>query len=316
MSEIKIGISTCLLGERVRFDGGHKRDGFVTGVLGKFVNFVPVCPEVELGLGVPREPIQLVRRDGEVRLVSVNSEKDLTGAMRRYAARRVKQLEDLDLSGYILKSRSPSCGMERVEVHREKGEPPAKSGRGLFAEALLSRCPLLPVEEEGRLEDLKIRENFIERVFAYRRLRDLFSGRWSAGDLARFHSAEKLLLLAHDPAGCQKLGRLAAKVKKIPRADLAARYQETFMAALKIHATRGKHAKVLRHLAGCFRDLLSAKGKKELFVAIGDYRKGLLPLVVPIALIRHYARLFRIVCLQGQSYLEPHPQELMLRNHV
>ncbi len=316
MSEIKIGISTCLLGERVRFDGGHKRDGFITGVLGKFVTFVPVCPEVEIGLGVPREPIQLVRRDGEVRLVAVNSGRDLTGAMRRYAARRVKQLDGLDLSGYILKSRSPSCGMEGVEVRREKGGPPAKSGRGLFAAALLSRCPLLPVEEEGRLADLKIRENFIERVFAYRRLRDLFSGRWSAGDLARFHKAEKLLLLAHDPAGCQKLGRLIAKVKKIPRADLAARYQETFMVALKVHSTRGKHSNVLQHMAGCFEDLLSTKGKKELLEAIGDYRKGRVPLVVPITLIRHYARLFRIERLLGQTYLEPHPGELLLRNHV
>ncbi len=152
-----------------------------------------------------------------------------------------------------------------------------------------------------------------ERVFAYCRLRDLFSGRWSAGDLARFHSAEKLLLLSHDPACFQKLGRLAAKVKKIPRADMAARYQETFMGVLKVHSTRGKHANVLQRMAGCFKDLLSAKGKKELLEAMGDYRKGLLPLVVPITLIRHYARLFRIECLQGQSYLEPHPDELMLR---
>ncbi|HET9598132.1 MAG TPA: DUF523 and DUF1722 domain-containing protein [Anaeromyxobacteraceae bacterium] len=313
--EIRVGISSCLLGENVRWDGGHKEDAFATGLLARFVTFVPVCPEVEVGMGVPRETIRLERRAGGVRLVAPGSGTDHTEAMRGWAERRVAQLARLDLSGYVLKKDSPSCGMERVRVHGAKG-PPARDGRGAFAAVLMERLPLLPVEEEGRLHDLALRENFVERVFAHRRLRDLFTGRWSVGDLVRFHSAEKLLVLAHEPAAYARLGRLVAGAKGRDRADVAREYAEVYMGALRKLATRGRHANVLQHMAGYLKDLASPADRAELAEAIGDYRRGLVPLVVPVTLLKHHVRRHEIAYLAGQRYLEPHPKELMLRNHV
>ena len=195
---IRIGVSACLLGEKVRFDGGHKRDPYLVETFGRYVEWVPVCPEVELGLGTPRETLRLVRISSDVRMIMPKTGADHTEAMRAYAARRVRELAKENLSGYILKKDSPSCGMERVRVFDAHGVP-AKSGRGLFAEALLQHFPLLPVEEEGRLTDPRLRENFIERVFAYARLRSLFSGHWKVGDLVAFQTAHKLLLMAHSP---------------------------------------------------------------------------------------------------------------------
>jgi len=314
-SEIRIGVSSCLLGQKVRFDGGHKRDAFVQDSLGRFVTFVPVCPEVEVGMGTPRETVRLVRLGEKVRVVAPKSGKDWTEAMETWSARRAAELAGEDLSGYVLKKDSPSCGMERVRVYGSKGMA-VKAGRGLFAEALLARFPLLPVEEEGRLNDPPLRENFIERVFAYRRQRTFLAGRWSVGDLVRFHTAEKLLLLAHEPAAYQALGRLVAAAKKTPRAELAGRYAEAFMKALARPATKGKHANVLQHMAGYFKDLLAVEDKRELQEAISDYRRGLVPLVVPVTLVRHHVRRHAVAYLAGQSYLEPHPKELMLRNHV
>jgi uncharacterized protein YbgA (DUF1722 family)/uncharacterized protein YbbK (DUF523 family) len=312
---IRIGISACLLGQSVRYDGGHKEDVFATGLLARFVSFVPVCPEVEVGMGVPREPIRLERRPGGVRLVAPGSGADHTDAMRRWAERRVRELERLDLSGYVLKKDSPSCGMEGVRVHLPRGRP-SRDGRGAFAAVLVERLPLLPVEEEGRLHDLALRENFVERVFAYRRLRDLFAGRWSVGDLVRFHTAEHLLVLAHEPAAYARLARLVAGAKGRPRADVAREYAEVYMDALRKLATRGRHTNVLEHMAGYFKDLASPDDRAELRVAIGDYRRGLVPLVVPVTLIKHHARRHQVAYLAGQRYLDPHPKELMLRNHV
>lgn len=313
--EIRIGVSTCLLGQNVRYDGGHKRDDFVAGMLARFVTFVPVCPEVEVGMGVPRPSIRLVRLGGEVRLVEPRSGADHTAAMRRWSERRARELEGLGLSGYVLKKDSPSCGMERVKVHAEKG-PGVKDGVGLFAEALMARLPLLPVEEEGRLHDPALRESFVERVFAHRRLAALLGGRWTVGDLVRFHTAEKLLLLAHQPSAYQALGRLVARAKALPRAEVQREYGEGFMKALKAPATKGKNANVLQHMAGYFKDRLPAGEKAELQEAISDYRRGLVPLVVPLTLLRHLVRRLGAPYLEGQSYLEPHPKELMLRNHV
>lgn len=314
-SEIRIGVSSCLLGERVRFDGGHKRDAFVTEMFGKFVNFVPVCPEMEIGLGTPRETIHLVREIGGMRLKGTQSGADHTDAMQQYAELKARELEKLDLSGYILKKDSPSCGMERVRVHGASGMP-TRSGRGLFAEALIARFPLLPVEEEERLQDARLRENFIERVFAYRRLRDFFSRRWKRGDLVRFHTAEKFLLLAHDAAAYETLGRLVACAKGMPRGELASRYERIYMIALAKRATARRHTSVLHHMAGYLKKLLGAEDRKELAGVIEDFRRGLVPLVVPMTLLRHYVRLHKVTYLEGQVYLEPHPKELMLRNHV
>jgi uncharacterized protein YbbK (DUF523 family) len=210
---IRVGISSCLLGQKVRYDGGHKRDAFLTDVFGPFVEWVPVCPEVEFGMGIPRESIRLVRDGEDVRLVGERSRTDYTATMRPWVRKRARELEKFDLCGYVLKKDSPSCGMERVRVYDANGVP-SKTGRGLFADALISHFEALPVEEEGRLNDARLRENFVERVFAYHRLRALFSGRWTLGKLVAFHTAHKLQLLAHSPAGYRELGRLVASARR------------------------------------------------------------------------------------------------------
>jgi len=312
---IRIGISTCLLGEPVRFDGGHKRDAFLTETFGRFVEWVPVCPEVECGFGTPREAMRLVRAGLGVRLLTVKTSIDLTEAMERYSRSRVAALADEDLSGYVLKKDSPSCGLERVKVYDRHGTP-ARGGRGLFAAALVEAFPHLPVEEEGRLADPRLRDNFIERVFAYWRLRGLFASRWTVGDLVRFHTAHKLLVLAHAPERYRRLGRLVAGARGMARRNLEQRYVAGFMDALAELATTRRHTNVLQHMAGYFKDRLDAASKRELAGTIDDYRRGLVPLVVPLTLIRHHARTLDVAYLAGQTYLEPHPKELMLRNHV
>jgi uncharacterized protein YbgA (DUF1722 family)/uncharacterized protein YbbK (DUF523 family) len=312
---IRIGISACLLGEKVRYDGGHKCDVYLVETLGRYVEWVPVCPEVEMGLGTPRETLRLVRIGEDVRMLMPKSGADHTGAMRGFAKRRVAELGKEDLCGYILKKDSPSCGMERVRVFDAHGVP-TKSGRGLFAEALLDYFPNLPIEEEGRLWDPRRRENFIERVFAYRRLRSLFAGRWTVGELVRFHTAHKLLLMPHSPKGYEALGRLVAGAKTLARTILRDRYESAFMTALREMATTKRHTNVLQHMTGYFSKQLSADARGELQSVIEDYRAGLVPLVVPLTLIRHHVRQFDVAYLRGQFYLEPHPKELMLRNHV
>ncbi|RMF23251.1 MAG: DUF1722 domain-containing protein [Deltaproteobacteria bacterium] len=313
--EIRIGVSTCLLGENVRYDGGHKRHHLITDVLAAHVTLVPVCPEVELGMGVPREPVRLVRDESRVRMIGTKSGRDFSADVRRYAGRRVRELGRLALDGYILKKGSPSCGMERVRTYTPAGVP-APGGRGLFAEALLSRMPLLPVEEEGRLSDPELRENFIERVFAHHRLRAALSGRWRISDLAGFHAREKLLLMAHDPAAQKRLGRLVADAKAARRQEVADGYRRGFMQALARRATRRKHVNVLQHALGYFKRQLEPADKVEFLETIESFRKGLVPLIVPITLLRHYVRRFGVETLAGQTYLEPHPKELMLRNHA
>jgi uncharacterized protein YbgA (DUF1722 family)/uncharacterized protein YbbK (DUF523 family) len=312
---IRIGISSCLLGNAVRWNGGHKRDPFLVDQLARFVEWVPVCPEVEVGMGVPRETVQLVVRDGAVHMVAGRSGEDWTARMRAFAGRRVGVLEGLDLCGFVLKKASPSCGLERVPVRDERGTR-RKSGRGLFAEALVGAQELLPVEEEGRLHDPRLRENWIERVFAYRRLRSLFTGRWSRRGLVAFHTAHKLQLMAHAPGRHAELGRVVAEAKALGRTAARARYERGFMEALGRIATPRRHVNVLHHVLGFLRDGLDDADRHELLGLIEDYGRGLLPLVVPITLIRHHVARLGISYLADQVYLEPHPRELMLRNHV
>jgi uncharacterized protein YbgA (DUF1722 family)/uncharacterized protein YbbK (DUF523 family) len=312
---LRIGVSSCLLGQQVRFDGGHKRDAFLVDTFGPFVEWVPVCPEVELGLGTPRETLRLVRGDHAVRMVQPKSGRDITDDMRRWARTRVEALAGERLAGYVLKKDSPSCGMERVRIYAESGTA-EKGGRGLFAEALIARFPHLPVEEEGRLSDPRLRENFVERVFAYARLRAFFEGRWTVGSLVEFHTAHKLTLLSHSPEIYYGMGRLVAGAKSMGRADLEAHYRARFMEALARLATTRKHVNVLTHMLGHFKQLLDADDRAELLAAIEDYRLGLVPLVVPITLFKHHVRRRQVGYLAGQVYLDPHPRELMLRNHV
>ena len=312
---LRIGISACLLGHEVRFDGGHKRSDFLVDVLGPFVEFVAVCPEFEIGLGVPRETLRLVRKGGEISLIGNKSGADQSAAMRRFSDRRTAALANDDLSGYVLKKDSPSCGMERVRIYGTNGMP-TRDGRGLYADALMRRFPNLPIEEEGRLNDARLRDNFIERVFAYRRLRSFFATRWTIGGLVALHTAHKLQLLAHAPRAYAELGRMVGGASTIPRAELRDRYETEFMGALKKLATPARHVNVLQHIAGYFRDRLEPDSRRELNGVIEDYRAGLVALIVPITLVRHHVRTLDIAYLHDQVYLAPHPKELMLRNHV
>ncbi len=312
---IRIGVSACLLGEPVRFDGGHKRSHFVTDELAPFVEFVRVCPEVESGMSTPRPAVRLVRGDEGARMLEVKSGLDHTERMETYAELRVQALLAEDLSGFILKKDSPSCGMTRVKTHGRTGMP-IRDGVGLFAGALMRSQPDLPVEEEGRLHDAALRENFIERVFAYVRLRSHFARDWTSGEMIAFHTAQKLHLMAHSPKAYQSLGRLVAEHHQMDRDEFERSYVGEFMAALKVLATRGRQTNVLQHAAGYLKKQLDAASRAELAELIEDYRQGLVPLSVPVALVRHHVRVHEIDYLQGQVHLDPHPKELMLRNHV
>jgi uncharacterized protein YbgA (DUF1722 family)/uncharacterized protein YbbK (DUF523 family) len=317
-ARLRLGVSSCLLGRKVRFDGQHKRDDFLCDLLGPMVEWVAVCPEVEVGLGTPRETSRLVQTAAGVRLVMPKSGRDLTDEMTAFAARRVRRLDEYDLDGYVLKKDSPTCGLHRVRRYAgpEPGAWADRDGVGLYAQALRERFPNLPLEEEGRLHDARLRDNFVERAFAYRRLRRLFTGRWSVGALVAFHTAHKLLLLAHSPDGYRRLGRRVAGAKGTPRDELRAQYEAQFMATLGVLATPGRHANVLQHMLGYLKDRIDAASRDELLTAIDDYRRGLLPLIVPVTLLRHHLRQHRVAYLLDQVYLEPHPKELMLRNHV
>jgi uncharacterized protein YbgA (DUF1722 family)/uncharacterized protein YbbK (DUF523 family) len=315
IGRIRIGVSACLLGDEVRYDGGHKRNTFLTDTLGPVVEWVKVCPEVESGMSIPREPIHLLAENGAIRLRTVTTGVDLTASMTAYAEERVTALAGADLCGYILKKDSPSCGMTRVKVYSGDG-PPTRSGVGLFASALLAHYPHLPVEEEGRLEDPRLRENFVERVFAFRRLRNLFESRWTIGGLVRFHTSHKLVLLSHSTHAYARLGRLVAGAKATDRSALRTQYTAGFMDALAAIATPKRHANVLQHMAGYFKKTLDAASRAELLAVIDDYRIGLVPLIVPITLLRHHVRATGVQYLASQVYLSPHPAELMLRNHV
>ncbi len=312
---IRIGISMCLLGEKVRFDSGHKKDRFITDTLGRFFEFVPACPELEVGMGVPREAVRLVGSHEHPRMVGVKSATDWTEIMNKYSVEKAKVLKNAGLSGFIFKSDSPSCGMERVRIYTEAGMP-SKNGRGLFANVFMKELPLVPVEEEGRLNDNKIRENFIVRVFSYHRLQELIAGKFSLGALVQFHTVHKYLILAHSPQHYEALGRLVASGKRFTKDELIAKYGSMFMESLAVKSTSKKNVNVLHHIIGFLRDQLTLLEKDDLLQTINDYHRELVPLIVPITLIRHYVKKYDIAYIKNQVYLTPHPKELMLRNHV
>lgn len=315
MQKIKLGISTCLLGENVRYDGGHKLDRFLRDTLGQYVEYVPVCPEVECGLPVPRESMHLEGNPESPRLVTSRTRQDMTDRMVNWARKRVVELEKEDLCGFIFKSDSPSSGMERVRVYDEKGMP-VKKGVGMFAKIFMEHFPLLPVEEEGRLHDLKLRENFIERIFTLKRWREVLARKESRGNLVEFHTKHKLLILSHSPKHYQILGKLVARAKEFPIRELFQQYQTILMEALQLKTTPRKNANVLMHMMGYFKEELSSDEKQELLDVIARYRQEYIPLIVPITLIQHYVRKYDQPYLKEQVYLNPHPLELQLRNHV
>lgn len=315
LGKIKLGISACLLGQKVRYDGSHKWDRFITDTLGRYVDFVPVCPEVECGLGVPREAMRLVGDPAAPRLMTIHSGRDLTDQMLPWAQRRVQELEGENLDGFIFKSGSPSSGMERVKVYTEQGMP-NKTGVGLFARAFMAHFPLLPVEDEGRLHDPKLRETFIEAIFAFQRWRDVVQQTPAIRRLVDFHTRHKLLLLSHSPEHYRQMGKLVAQEDRAPLAETYSRYQTVLLETLRRRTTAKKHANVLEHLMGYFKRQLSPDEKQELREIIDHYRQGIVPLIVPLTLLNHYVRKYQEPYLLQQFYLNPHPLELQLRNHV
>jgi uncharacterized protein YbgA (DUF1722 family)/uncharacterized protein YbbK (DUF523 family) len=311
----RVGISSCLLGEMVRYSGGHSRDRFLTDTFGRFVDWVPVCPEVECGLPVPREAMRLVGDPEAPRLVTINSRIDHTACMNRWAKRRVRELESEDLVGFVFKSRSPSSGMERVKIYDEGGRPRG-TGAGLFARAFMERFPLLPVEDEGRLHDPGLRENFIERVFCLRRYRDAVRPRRTRRALVGYHTSHKLQVMAHSPALLREMGRLVARAKETAAEELFGGYESLLLRAMKLIATPGKNANVLQHAIGYFKSELSGDERAEAQEVIERFRLGLIPLIVPVTLLRHYIRRYGQTYLSEQTYFDPHPLELKLRNHA
>ena len=307
---IRLGISSCLLGQKVRYDGNHKHDRFITGTLGKYFEFVPVCPEVAIGLGVPRPPIRLVGNPATPCAVGVTDPTlDVTRKLTVYGQRMARTLDNI--SGYILKSRSPSCGVERVKVYDGRGR--VQSGRGVYAAAFLARHPLLPVEEETRLGDPGLRNNFTERVFAYHRWQALVESGLTTSRLVEFHSVHRLALLTHGERPYRELERFIARVSRRNTRWVGADYIRLFMAALKYRATRTRHAKVLRRAAGYLKKYLKAHEKAELLDLIDAYRRGTPPLAAPVTLLRHYVLRHPDPRLSDQTYLYPDPSEFSLR---
>ena len=313
--KIKLGISSCLLGEKVRYDGSHQLDAFLTGTLGRYVQWVPVCPEVEYGLPVPREAMRLVGSPQSPRLVTVRTGIDHTEGMMHWAQNRLSQLEKEDLCGFVFKSRSPSSGMRGVKVYTLSGIP-SNQGVGIFAAAFMSQFPLMPVDDDGRLHDPALRENFIERIFVFKRWKEFKDNGGSLRDLIAFHSDHKLLILAHSPKHYIALGRLLAEGKKYRAEQLHRDYLAMLMEGLRSVATTKKNTNVLTHILGYFKKRLSQDDRHELLDVIETYHKGLVPLIVPIVLLKHYVRKHDEPYLRRQHYLNPHPLELMLRNHV
>lgn len=309
--KVRLGISSCLLGQRVRYDGNHKRDDYITDTLARYFEFVPVCPEVGIGLGVPRPPIRLVGSVARPRAVGVDdSTLDVTDALAAYGRRQARMLDDI--SGYIFKSKSPSCGLARVKVYG-RGAAAPRLGAGVYAAAFRAAQALLPVEEEGRLNDAALRDNFLERVFAYRRWRQLQASGVSAARLIAFHTAHKLALMAHGPSRYAALGRVVAGADRRGARAVAARYIDGFMCVLSYPATRRMHANVLQHAAGYLKRDLDAGDRHELRDAIESYRTGALPLLVPVTLLRHHFRRYPNPWIEDQVYLYPHSAEFTLR---
>jgi len=313
--KVKLGISSCLLGHKVRYDGGHKLDRYLANTLGEYAEFVPVCPEVECGFPIPRESLRLVGNPESPRLVTTRTGQDFTDRMANWASRRVVELEGEGLCGYIFKSGSPSSGMQGVKIYGASGVP-SNRGVGMFAMAFMKHFPMLPTEQESRLYDPRLRENFIERVFAYQRWRQLLEKRKSRGNLVDFHTRHKLQILSHSPKHHQAMGRLVARAAEQTLSELYEQYQGLFMKALSLVATVKKNASVLMHMMGYFKKQLTSDEKQELLEIIERYRKEYVPLVVPITLMKHYVRKYDQPYLKVQHYLNPHPAELTLRNHV
>lgn len=311
--EIRIGVSSCLLGQKVRYDGGHKHSRYLTDILSQFFELVPVCPEVEVGMGIPREAVRL-SGDLEDPTMLGRSGEDWTARMNRWSRKRVGELKNDDLHGFVFMKRSPSCGLFRVPVMQENGHP--LPGRGLFATQFVRAFPHVPVEEVGRLADPRLRENFLERIFAHHRVSELFAGCWKRGDVVAFHSREKYFLLAHSQKHYKALGQLVAAIADHAPAEFRDRYFATYMEGLEVKATRRRHVNTLQHIAGHLREHVGEAERQRIRDVIEDFDRELVPLIVPVTLLKHYIDIHRIPYVKDQIYLNPSPKELMVRNHV
>lgn len=311
---LRIGVSSCLLGEKVRYNSTHVRDVFLLETLGHHVEWVPVCPEVEIGMGTPREAVRLVGIDQKISMVAPKSGIDYTEEMQNWTGSKIKDL--LDIHGYVLMKNSPSCGLFRVKVY-DKNSIPTRSGRGVFAKGLTDALPLLPVEENGRLHDHRLRENFIERIFAFKRWQLLINESPKPSDLVTFHTSFKCTLMAHHPNAQTELGRIVARSGSQDFEITLDEYGKKFMSFMSIVATPKTHTNVLHHLMGFLKNYLDSNDKVELLSVIEDYRVGEVPLVVPITLLKHhFSRNPLPDWVKVQVYLNPYPKELSLRNHV
>ena len=314
--KINIGISSCLLGEKVRFDGSHKHERYLTGTLGEFFHWVPTCPEVAIGLPVPRPTIRLQSSEDGPRLIEPKAGTDLTDKMAKYARKRAKELQSSEIYGYILKSKSPSCGMARIKIYKGHGVRPATNGQGVFAKELGEVNPDLPIEEEGRLMDYVLRENWVRRVFAYYAFKNQVAKRPTVGKMVGFHSRYKFSILSHCEASYRELGQIVAGAKQKGALTASKEYQGIMMAAMKKRATKAKHVNVMEHLFGFFKKVLDKKVRDEIRQSIQDYKKGYVSMIVPVTLLRHYANMLEIEYLQSQSYLNPHPKQLALLSTI
>jgi uncharacterized protein YbgA (DUF1722 family)/uncharacterized protein YbbK (DUF523 family) len=314
-NRIRIGVSACLLGQPVRFDGSHKHDRYLTGTLGEYLEFVPVCPEVEAGFPIPRETFRLVGDPENPRFITTRTQVDHTARMTEWAERRVQELENENLCGFIFKSDSPSSGLLRVKVYNDKGMA-EKKGVGVFARAFTRHFPLLPVEEEGRLNDAKLREMFIEQIFTLKRWRESLARPADRKHLVDFHTRHKLLILSHSPAHAQRMGKLVAGGDGTPLRAVYRDYETLLLEALRMKTTLKKNMNVLQHIMGYFKQQLSADEKQELLDVLDQYRSEVLPLIVPVTLLNHYVRKYDQPYLKKQVYLNPHPAALKLRNHA
>jgi uncharacterized protein YbgA (DUF1722 family)/uncharacterized protein YbbK (DUF523 family) len=314
-AKIKMGISSCLLGNNVRWNGSHRHDRYLTDTLGQYVEWVPVCPEVEIGLGTPRETLRLVGDPDDPQLVATKTGVDHTDRMKKWARGHLRTLEKENLCGFIFKSDSPSSGMIRVKVYGNKGMP-RKKGVGIFARAFMEYFPLIPVEDDGRLRNPLIRENFIDQVFTLKNWRDTRSRRSCVGNVVDFHSRNKLVLMAHSPRHLKQMGAMVAGGKRMGYTLLYIEYEKLLLEALRLKTTINKHFNVMMHMLGYFRKQLTADEKQELLEVMEHYKQSLVPLVVPLILFKHYVRKYDQPYLEQQSYLTPHPLDLKLRNHV
>ena len=313
--KIKIGVSACLMGEPVRWNGGHARDRYLTDILGQYAEYVPVCPEVECGMGVPRETLRLVGNPDNPNLVTSKTNVDHTHRMTEWARKRVKELEKENLCGFVFKKNSPSSGLYKVPVKNFKGMP-QKKGQGIFARVFTEHFPLVPVEEDGRLHDAKLRETFIEQIFTLMRWREMLSKKKSLGNLIDFHTRHKLLIMSHSPTHSQMMGKLVAESKTLPIEDVFVQYEALLIGALRLKTTLKKNINVIQHIMGYFKKQLSSDEKQELIEIIEQYRQEHVPLIVPVTLLNHYVRKYNIAYLSKQFYLKPHPIALKLRNHA